>query len=178
MSTRIQCVRNQPCNARATNCWPQRFVVVLVMIIALAHHAVYAADFGGIGAAEGSRLEQQFKEIDRELFLELVKLAKFNIHLHLEANRHQPWRALTYPVFRESGTAVGFAATLSDITQQARGIENLANVSRGQLKNAVRCGITGSAISGSASALELAQNSWVMLKARQKGYSPARSLSF
>lgn len=117
-------------------------------------------------------------ETDRALFLELVKLAKFNTQFQMEANRHQKWRSITYPLGREAGTALTFSATIIDLNQLARGLDNPRAVSRPALKRAVACGITGNAISGGASALELAQNTWVMLKARQMGFSPRRSLAF
>lgn len=135
----------------------------------------------GIAQSIGSP-EREFKarlaELDRAILLELVTLSKFNVHFHLEANHHQKWRAFTYPVAREAGTALSFAATILDISQQARGLDNPARINRNQLKKAVRCGITGNAISGTASALELAQNSWVMWKAQRNGYSPGRSMEF
>jgi hypothetical protein len=133
---------------------------------------------GTASAAETESPEQKLSEIDKALFNDMVKLAKFNVHFHLEANRHQKWRNLTYPLARESGTALSFAATLIDLRQQAKGLDSPRRISRGKLKDAVACGITGSAISGSASALELAQNTWVMLSARKKGYSPRASLDF
>lgn len=117
-------------------------------------------------------------DIDKGLYVELVKLAAFNVRFQLEANRHQPWRVITYPLARETGTALTFSATLVDLNQQAAGLNDPRNISRNQLKNAVRCGITGNAISGTASALELAQNTWMMLKAKRNGFSPTDSVSY
>jgi uncharacterized protein YhbP (UPF0306 family) len=121
---------------------------------------------------------QSMAEVDKALLDELVKLAKFNIHFHLEANHHQQWRQYTYPITREAGTALTFAATLTDLNEQAEGLSNPALISRSRLKNATACAITGNAISGCASSLELAQNTWVMLKARRAGYSPSASIAF
>lgn len=128
-------------------------------------------------STQASSQSDEIADVDHKLFHELVALAKFNIHFHLESNRHQKWRALTYPIARETGTAVSLAATLIDLNQQARGLNDPSRISRSALKDAVRCGITANAISGTASALELAQNSYIMLKARQSGYSPDRSLA-
>ncbi len=123
-------------------------------------------------------LAASIAETDKALLGELVKLAKFNIHFHLEANHHQRWRQFTYPIAREAGTAVSFAATLTDLNELAEGLSNPRLISRSRLKNAVACGITGNAISGGASSLELAQNTCVMLKARRNGYSPSSSIAF
>lgn len=122
-------------------------------------------------------LSMTLDEIDQQIYLELVKLATFNAHFQLEANHHQPWRRLTYPVGREAGTALTFSATLIDINQQIRGYNNPRRVSQNQLKNAVACGITGNAMSGAASSLELAQNTWVMWQAKKRGFSPRASLA-
>lgn len=137
-----------------------------------------ADDFSPTTNTSRPTLQEQFDKIDNALLLELVKLAKFNIRFHLAANSHNKWRYLSYPLGRESGTALTFAATLIELKQLTRGLNNPARISRNELKKAARCGITGNAISGSASALELAQNSWVMFQATKKGYSPASSLAF
>lgn len=117
-------------------------------------------------------------DLDRQLYVEMVKLAAFNAHFQLEANKHQPWRVITYPMAREAGTALTFSATLLDLNQQARGLHDPRKISRERLKDAVRCGITGNAISGGASALELAQNTWMMWRAKEHGYSPRDSLQY
>ncbi len=116
--------------------------------------------------------------IDRTLLLELIKLARFNIQFHQEANRHQKWRALTYATGRETGTAVSFASSLVDLQQRVRGLEDPALISRNALRNVVTTSLVGNAISGSASGLELAQNTWVMLEAHKQGYSPKASVDF
>jgi hypothetical protein len=140
--------------------------------------AAYADEFSSAETLDRVELDKRFEDTDRAIALELIKLAKFNIHFHLDANRHQIWRQFSYPILRESGTAGSFAATIIDLRQQAIGLDKPARISRNALKNAVTCGITGNAISGGASALELVQNSWEMLRANEKGYSPARSLTF
>lgn len=159
---------------------------VLCFLLALScyvQQAALAEDISSTSAANSTvdrelSFQSKFAEVDRALFFELVKLAKFNVHFHLEANHHQKWRNLTYPLARESGTALTFSASLIELNQLSKGLDNPARISRTELKKAVTCGITGNAISGTASALELAQNTWVMLKARENGYSPKRSLEF
>lgn len=146
---------------------------------AIAQTQSAESDAGNDGShISGNQSQATIAEVDRAVFIELVKLAKFNLHFHLEANRHQKWRKLSYPVARESGTALSFAATLIDLKQQIRGLDNPERISRSALKKGVSCAITGNAISGGASALELTQNLVVMLNARQKGYSPERSIAF
>lgn len=164
---------------RSNVCKRQLFVLCLSMIVScLGPTTAYANDFNTAQGEQVLTLKERFAATDRALFLELVKMAKFNLHFHLEANRHQKWRGFSYPVARETGTALTFAATLIDLRQQARGLSNPARISRNELKNALACGITGNAISGSASSLELLQNTWVMLKEKEKGHSPASSLTF
>jgi hypothetical protein len=121
---------------------------------------------------------QQISAINRSLLLELIKLSRFNIHFHQEANRLQKWRTLSYAAEREAGTAVSFAGSLIDLKQRIRGLDNPARISRNEIKNAITTALVGNAISGTASSLELAQNTWVMLKAREHGYSPRTSLEF
>lgn len=121
---------------------------------------------------------KSLSEIDKELYLELIKLSRFNAKYHQESNYHQPWRAWTYPLGRESGTAASFAGSLVDITQQARGFNKPSLISKNAVKLGIASNITGNAISGSASALELAQNYWAMRQARKHGYSPRESVEY
>jgi hypothetical protein len=159
----------------------QGYLVLCVLLILgfLGQGSVYAGDARATGNEPGGPpLQELFAETDKKLLLALVKLARFNIHLQLETNRHQKWRSLTYPLGRESGTALTFAATLMDLRQQAKGLDSPARISRNELKKAVTCGLIGNAVSGGSSALELAQNTWVMLRAKEKGYSPKSSVVF
>jgi hypothetical protein len=121
---------------------------------------------------------QTFEEVDRALLLELIRLSRFNTHFRLESNKHQPWRFWTYALGRESGTAATFGGTLTDITQQAKGLNNLRNISKNAIVNGMASSMTGNAVSGAASSLELAQNTWVMLKAKKAGFSPKDSVAF
>lgn len=129
------------------------------------------------GIAVSSR-GRSLRLVDRELLLELVKLSRFNVKFHLAANYHQRWRTLTYPLGREAGTAVAFAGTVSDLYQQGKNLNHPIGISRQAVKNSIACGITGSAISASASSLELAQNTWVMYQAHRQGYSNKDAIQF
>lgn len=186
LSTNVKPLMRYPFRFLRRCCWIQGTFVLcfLLSLVCLGQSVAEAKDTSSNTSSNASTntpellLRERFIEVDRDLFLELVKLAKFNVHFHLEANRHQKWRSLTYPLARESGTALTFSATLIELGQLTKGLDNPARISRTELKKAVTCGITGNAISGTASALELAQNTWVMLKAKEQGYSPKRSLEF
>jgi hypothetical protein len=125
-----------------------------------------------------SNSREKIGSIDRSVLLELIKLSRFNIRFHQEANRHPTWRTLTYAAGREAGTAVTFAGSIADLKQRVRGLDDPDRISIPALKRIVTTSLIGNAISGSASGLELAQNSWVMLRARKQGYSPDASAAF
>ena len=116
--------------------------------------------------------------VDKELLLEFIRLSRFNIHFRLESNRHQPWRFWTYALGREAGTAAGFGGTLTDIVQQADGYNHPRRISKSAVKNGIASSMTGNAISGAASSLELVQNTWVMWQAKKAGFSPRSSTAF
>lgn len=130
-------------------------------------------------APELTKRSAEINELDRTLLRELIKFSRFNIHFHLESNYHQKWRAWTYPLGREAGTAATFGGTLTDISQQAKGLSgNLRRISRNAIENGMASSMTGNAISGSASSLELAQNTWVMWHAKKNGFSPRASVAY
>lgn len=160
----------------------RRCQVAIVSILFLAGELFFAlyplsscAQGPEVASAATADSFEKVSSIDRSLLLNLIKLARFNIRFHQEANRHQPWRTLTYAGGREAGTAVSFSSSLIDLKQRVRGLDDPALISRNALKNAVTASLVGSAISGSASSLELAQNTWVMLQAGKNGYSPKAS---
>jgi hypothetical protein len=150
-----------------------------VQIVLLLHPQIsFAEEFNQVGNKDDVLKSERIGAIDRLLLIEFVKLARFNIQFHQSANAHQRWRTFTYAAGRESGTAVSLGSSLVDLRQRVRGLHDLSLISRGQLKEAVEASLVGNAISGSASGLELAQNTWVMLNARRHGYSPQASTAF
>ncbi len=83
-----------------------------LLLALLAPHIAFADELQPVSSEPpspelvGLASHKKIAQIDKELFQQLAELAKFNIHFHLEANHHQKWRALTYPLARESGTAL------------------------------------------------------------------------
>jgi hypothetical protein len=122
--------------------------------------------------------QQQLVIIDRELILQLIKLARFNIHFHQETNTHWVWRNWLYPIAQEAGTGASLGNTLVDLTQRAKGLKDPTLVSRSTQKQGLRSAIVGNAISGTASASELAQNAMVVVIASRHGFSPRDSVAF
>jgi hypothetical protein len=147
-------------------------------MVMLSNSHAYAVDgqtgeFNRLGA-----VTREFDDIDRDIYIELIKLSRYNVKFHLAANHHQKWRVLTYALGREAGTAVAFGGTVTDIYQQSKNLNNPRGISRNAVKDSIACGITGSALSGAASSLELAQNAWVMWQAKKNGYSPGQSIEY
>jgi len=154
------------------------FLSFLQLVFLVCPQATWAKDDDQREKINASANGERIKAIDRTLLLEFIKLARFNIRFHQEANRHPMWRTLAYAAGRESGTAVSFASSLIDLEQRVRGLQNPSLISRNALRNAVNTALVGNTISGSASSSQLAQNIWVMLSARKQGYSPKASTAF
>ena len=122
--------------------------------------------------------QERVFEIDKELMLTLLEFSRFNVRFQQEANRHQKWRLYLYPLMQETGTALSFSNTLIDIRQRAQGFYNTAEVSKGAQKPGFCLAITGNAIGGTSSVMELAQNTWVMRRASKMGFSPEGTLNY
>lgn len=106
----------------------RRLVLCILLILGgLAKNDAQAEDFSQNSDKPPSSLQERCTEVDRAIFFELVKLAKFNVHFHMEANRHQKWRSLAYPLAREAGTALTFSATLIDLAQLTKGLDSPAS---------------------------------------------------
>jgi hypothetical protein len=148
------------------------------VISSICPQATWATEINPGEAAIEAGGNQRIKAIDRALLLELIKLSRFNIQFHQEANRHAYWRTLEYAAGRETGTALSFSSSLLDLKQRVRGLDDPALISRNALKNVVITSLIGSAISGSASGIQLKRNLHVMAVACRNGYSPATSINF
>lgn len=158
-----------------------RLVLFLLLTSGLFTSSVSAAvDSTATPVRTGESLKERtrMQDIDRALELELISLARFNIRLNQTANRHQWWRTYSYALARESGTAVGLAGTLTDLVERGRGFNRPQIVSKTARRRALQLSVVGSAISGGASGLELAQNTWIMMQAKKKGYSPKDAHAF
>jgi hypothetical protein len=127
-------------------------------------------------AEEPREVKQELDQIDRKLMLKYIELGRYNILFFTAVSHHQWWRAWTYPISRESGTAISLAGTLTDLSQRARGLRDPGRISKSSTRRAATCSLIGNTLSGTASGFELAQNIWEVLLARRKGYSPAASV--
>ena len=122
--------------------------------------------------------QQKLVATDRAVMLQLIKLARFNIRFHQEANRRWVWRSWLYPIAQETGTGASFANTIIDLNQRGRGLNNPKLISTSMQKQGLKSAIVGNAISGGASAAELAQNAMVVFLAHRQGFSPRDSVNF
>ncbi len=122
--------------------------------------------------------QKELNDIDRKILLELIKFSRFNIHFRLEANYHWAPRALLYPLAQECGTGAIFSNNVLDLSQRARALDNPQLISTPSRKRGLEASITGSAVNGTSSAVELAQNTYVAWRARQQGFSPERAVAF
>jgi hypothetical protein len=115
--------------------------------------------------------------IDRQIMLELIKLARFNLNFHRSLNQKTFYQEWLYPMFREAGTALSFSNTIVDITQRAEVLENPRQINRSALKRGVECALIGQAITGTSSGASLVTNLIQSSQARAAGYSPSRSIA-
>jgi hypothetical protein len=117
-------------------------------------------------------------DTDKKILLECIKLIQFNVRFHQEANRRWWWRDWLYPMEKEAATGLTFANSMVDIKQRTRGLDNTDLISKNAERKGLNCDVTGHALGGTSSALELAQNGIVALMARHKGFSPKQSVKY
>lgn len=120
---------------------------------------------------------QKIAELDQQIMLECIKLARFNIQFHVSLNRKTFFQEWLYPMTREAGTALSFSNTVIDLTQRSKGLSDLSRISKPAQKTGLKCALIGQSITGASSGYSLATNLLQSLRARQQGYSPARALS-
>ncbi len=153
-------------------------LIVVCLIQTLLPTIACAEEPVDTGLRSGGVSGERIMEIDRQLFLELIRLAQFNVLFFEQANYHQKWRSWAYPLAREAGTAASFANSLVDISERAGNLHDPSQISRSAQRKGLASAVVGNAISGSASGLELLQNVWVMQRARKQGFSPKKSVEY
>lgn len=114
-------------------------------------------------------------ELDRSILLECADLARFRLRFHAEANRSGFWRSWIYPLEQETGTALSFSNTLTDVSQRARGLQDPDKISRPSIRKGLTCAMTGQTITATSSSIELLHNGYVAWSAAQQGFSPKKS---
>lgn len=122
-------------------------------------------------------LESQIRTYDRQIFLELVKLAEFNVRYQQNDNHYARWRKIIYPLAQESVYGCLLAFSISDLSQRYRGWDNPGKISPTSTKIALEGAMVGTLIGGTSSLVELAANGVEECKARRLGYSNAKAIS-
>ncbi|HMP51333.1 MAG TPA: hypothetical protein PKD05_07225, partial [Candidatus Melainabacteria bacterium] len=120
---------------------------------------------------------KKLRALDTRIILGLIDLAKFNIKLRQKANVRWAHRNLLYPLEQEAGTALQFTNTTIDLEERASALDNPSRINDSVRKQGLTCSLTGNAIGGGSSALQLAQNGIVCLQATRQGLAPSKSLS-
>ncbi len=134
-----------------------------------------AAQAANSGSKAGSSARHAVFELDRSILLECADLARFRLRYHNEANRSGFWRSWIYPLEQETGTALSFSNTLTDLSQRARGLQDPDKISRPSVKKGLACAVTGQTITATSSSIELLHNGYVAWSAAQQGFSPKKS---
>ncbi|MDX1985830.1 MAG: hypothetical protein SFV17_04000 [Candidatus Obscuribacter sp.] len=122
-------------------------------------------------------LESQIRAYDRQIFLELVKLAEFNVRYQQNVNHYARWRKIIYPLAQESVYGCLLAFSITDMSQRYRGWDNPGKISPTSTKVALEGAMVGTLIGGTSSMIELAANGVEEWKARRLGYSNAKAVS-
>ncbi len=119
----------------------------------------------------------KIQQLDQQIILECINLARFNLHFHGSVNQKNFSQEWLYPMEREAGTALSFTNTMVDLRQRARGLSNPDLISRAAQKKGLQCALVGQAITGTSSGVQLATNLIKSAQARKQGFSPTRSIA-
>ena len=125
-----------------------------------------------------SDVELEIRNHDRKIFLDLVKLAEFNVRFQQTVNHRARWRSIAYPLAQEAGYAGFFAYSLSDLSQRARGWNSPARISPTSTKRALASATVGPLLGASSSLLELGANGFESIRTNKRGFSSRQALAF
>lgn len=122
--------------------------------------------------------EQDVRALDRQILLELVKLAQFNVRYQQTVNHYANWRKIVYPLGQEAGYACFLGYTATDITQRGRAWSNPAVYSAPSVKRGLSSAMVGTLLGGASSGLELVLDGAETLRANRNGFSVHGSVAY
>ena len=125
-----------------------------------------------------SGVERQISSQDRQIILELIKLAEFNVRYQQTVNHCAPWRQVLYPLAQEAGYAGFLGYSLTDITQRSNGWSNPSLISSTATKRALASATVGALLGSTSSIFELAANGVESVRANKEGFSVRKSVTF
>lgn len=122
--------------------------------------------------------EDDMRELDRQIILELVELDRFNIQYRLEINHTAGWRKVLYPLAQTGNAAALAGNTIVGLRQNVRGWNQPQLVSDTALRKGFSSAMVGTMLGGASSSVELIADGMQTLHDRKMGFSPKRALSF
>ena len=125
-----------------------------------------------------SGVEHQIRTHDRRIFLELVKLAEFNVLYQQTVNHRARWRDVFYPLGQEAAYACYLGYSLTDISQRSRGWNDPGIISPTTTKRALSAAAVGALLGSTSSVVELTANGVEAVRAKQRGFSVRESVDF
>jgi hypothetical protein len=129
-------------------------------------------------SSSGSDIEQQIRTQDREIILELVKLAEFNICYQQTVNHYARWRKVVYPLGQTATYACFLGFSLTDISQRSRAWNDPRLISAPSIKRALSSAMVGALLGAGSSMLELGADGLETVRANRSGFSIGKSVAF
>lgn len=125
-----------------------------------------------------SDTEQQIRRYDRNIFLELVNLAEYNVRYQQTVNHYASWRKIFYPTAQEATYACLLGFSISDLSLRADSWNNPGRISQNRSKTGLSAATVGTLLGGTSSLVELTANGVEAVRAKQKGFSGRQSVAF
>jgi hypothetical protein len=125
-----------------------------------------------------SDVELQIRTMDRQIVLELLKLAEFNVRYEQTVNHYARWRTVFYPSAQEATYAGFLGFSVTDMSQRFRARNNPALVSVPSLKRGLSSATVGALLGGTSSLAELVADGAETIRANRRGFSARDSVAF
>ncbi len=145
---------------------------------AASEAAISAPPIQSLTSSEALDIETQIRAIDRQILLELVRLAEFNVQYQQNVNHCAWWRKVGYPLAQEAAYAGFLGYSASDISQRRRAWNNPKLISPTIIKRGLASATVGSLMGGTSSMMELIADGVETARANRKGFSGKKSVSF
>ncbi len=131
-------------------------------------------------AAQAGQAESSPADIDsltRQVLLQAIELARFNLHYRLEAYKEPRLRELRFAGLQQANASCKLAGSIIATDDLSHHLNSPLTVDKGNLRAAFNLILVGSAVGGSASAVELTTNFLRALRNRSRGYDKTSAIA-
>jgi len=152
-------------------------ILISIFSISGTPTPVYAQDISSVSETT-SDFSTKYTAVTKKILQNAVEIERFSLNYRLETLKQPKFRKLRYFLCQEAGAAGGLAFEITALNEYGKGRKRPLTFDKDRFGNGLKATMTTSIIAGSGSAFELANNTWLGLQRREKGFDSKSAKKF